>query len=350
MKYREKTMKAWPTLLLLIWLISGGSLASTGFAQPAPKLQPLSAEEVAAEAGASLIGKFAPPIALNTIDGGKIDLAKLYGHKPVYLKFWATWCVPCRLQMPHFENTERNLGKDIAVVAIDVGFNETAKVVLDYRKKMGLTMPIVIDDGRLADALNLRVTPQHVVIGRDGKILHVGHLADAKLDNALKGAIAEKPADYIPRDLTAKTVGQSAPMLKTSGGQLLALKDGVTPTVVFFFSTWCETYLKSSRPAMAAACTKAREDVTRLSAKSSARWIGVGAGLWASNKDLISYQSDHNLTLPMAIDETGAFFRAYKIVDVPRFLVFDSKGRIIARTRHADEADRIARSAQPSKP
>jgi hypothetical protein len=134
-------------------------------------------------------------------------------------------------------------------------------------------------------------------------------------------------------------------VLKTLGGKPLALNDGAEATVVFFFSPWCETYLKSSRPAMAAACLKAREDVTRLSARPSARWVGVGAGLWASNKDLADYQHDHNLTLPLALDETGGVFRAYKIVDVPTFVVLDKAGHVIGRTRRAEDAKRLAEQA-----
>src|SRR5262245_40219118 len=56
-------------------------------------------EVFALEAGKSLIGKPAPRLVLETIDGRRIDLAQSYGKKPVYLKFWATWCGSCRMQM-----------------------------------------------------------------------------------------------------------------------------------------------------------------------------------------------------------------------------------------------------------
>jgi thiol-disulfide isomerase/thioredoxin len=110
-------------------------------------------------AGRTLIGERAPPLRLRTIDGKTIDLAKSLGGKPVYLKFWATWCVPCREQMPHFERAYETLGKDVEVVAINTNLNETLAGVKAYRKEHGLKMPIVIDDGRLSSALNLRVTP-----------------------------------------------------------------------------------------------------------------------------------------------------------------------------------------------
>jgi len=343
-------MRVWPFLISMATLTAIGPAMAAAPTTGATAAKGPSPEEVAESAGAPLIGKYAPAIALRTIDGKRIDLAKLYGKKPVYLKFWATWCVPCRLQMPHFENVQRTLGNDIQVVAIDAGFNETKQAVVDYRRTMGLTMPIVIDDGRLADALNLRITPQHIVIGRDGRILQVGHLADAKLDDALKQAIAEPPAKSgADAERIAISGHFQAPVLKTSTGEPLKVADGTRPSVIFFFSPWCETYLKSSRPAMAEACLNQVQEVTRISRGSRARWLGVAAGLWAAPKDLAAYQKDHGLQMTLALDETGAFFRAYKIADVPSFVVIDGKGRVIGRTRQAEEANRIALQAQSAR-
>jgi thiol-disulfide isomerase/thioredoxin len=331
-------MKPLP-LLLLLALVTATLPQALQAQGKAP-----TADELAQAAGAPLIGKYAPPITLTTIDGKKIELAKLYGRKPVYLKFWATWCVPCRLQMPHFENVERTMGGDMQVVAVDAGFNETRDAVVRYRETMGLTMPVVIDDGRLADALHLRVTPQHIVIGRDGRILHVGQLADARLDHALQQAMAEPPAAYAKTDARRelKQALAQVPALKTLGGETLSLHEGARPTVVFFFSPWCESYLKSSRPAMAEACRQAREQVTLASRKPGARWVGIAAGLWSTEKDLADYQREHALQMPMALDETGAVFHAFKIADVPTFLVLDRSGRIAERTRSAEQASRAA--------
>ena len=131
-------------------------------------------------------------MVVKTIDGQTIDLGALYGKKAVYLKFWATWCVPCREQMPHFERTYEQAGPDMAVIAIDVGFDDSVDEVRKVQKQLGLGMPIVFDDGSLGEAFHLRVTPQHVVIGRDGRIAYVGHMADEKLDAAL--AQARRPS------------------------------------------------------------------------------------------------------------------------------------------------------------
>jgi hypothetical protein len=72
----------------------------------------------------------------------------------------------------------------------------------------------------------------------------------------------------------------------------------------------------------------------------------VAAGLWAQQNDLIAYRRDHKLRMPVALDQTGAFFRAYQVADVPAFVVLDRKGKVIARTNRADEANWIATKAQ----
>jgi len=198
-----------------------------------------------------------PDITLKTIDGRTIDLSKLYGHKPVYLKFWATWCVPCREQMPGFERDYETFGDRIAFIAVNAAFNDTEAAVRQVQREAGMRMPIVIDDGRLAADLNLRVTPQHVVIGRDGHILYIGHLADARLHDAMEAALAEAPRSAsgreirgravfgvgdTPRDLTAVTMtGEAFPLVGPS--------PDARPRALVFFSPWCESYLAKSRPA-----------------------------------------------------------------------------------------------------
>jgi len=67
--------------------------------------------------------------------------------------------------MPHFEHAYETAGPDMAVIAINVGFNDSIEAIRGYREQLGITMPIVFDDGSLAAAFHLRVTPTHIVIG-----------------------------------------------------------------------------------------------------------------------------------------------------------------------------------------
>jgi thiol-disulfide isomerase/thioredoxin len=67
---------------------------------------------------ARLIGKPAPALTLKSIDGKSINLSDLYGKRPVYLKLWATYCIPCRVQMPGLRNIFTSYGNEMAVIAV----------------------------------------------------------------------------------------------------------------------------------------------------------------------------------------------------------------------------------------
>lgn len=293
-------------------------------------------ERRARTAGASLIGQPGPAAVLETIDGQKIDLAELYGEKPVYLKFWATWCVPCRQQMPGFEQLQKTMGDKVQVIAVNTGFTDDIDSIRAYRKEHQLTMPIVIDDGGLAADLNLRVTPQHVVIGRDGRISHIGHLDDQALHAALERAVSEQPASASrsKTDAAAETpqfaVGDTVTDLsiETLDGDQVKLGKGDKPRALVFFAPWCESYLEESRPETSQACLRVRKDVDSLMGQSDIEWLGVSSGLWVSASDLQDYKSTTPTTLPLALDEQDELFRAFAIRDIPTVILLDAQGRV----------------------
>jgi len=320
-------------LVLLAWLAAPIHAETTG-------------QQRALAAGRGLVGSPAPRMVLKTIDGETIDLGALYGKKAVYLKFWATWCTPCRQQMPHFEHTYETAGPDLAVIAVNTGFNDSVEQIRRFRKELGITMPIVLDDGSLAAAFNLRVTPQHIVIGRDGHIEYVGHLADEQLNEALvtarrAGPSKAKRSDGVARaDAPHYAVGDRLPAttVQTLDGRRLALGDTSTAhsTVLVFLSPWCESYLATTRPSIAAGCRDAREQVAAAAQGSHARWLGVASGLWAAPDDLQQYQQEHKIHIPLTLDESGVLFRAFRVNQVPTVVIADGSGRI---TRRIDSGD-----------
>lgn len=304
-----------------------------------------SGEVRAKSAARTILGAAAPRTTLKTIDGESIDLGSLYGKTAVYLKFWATWCVPCRQQMPHFEHAYETAGPDLAVIAIDVGFNETIGAIQDYRKKLGIKMPIVMDDGNLATALHVRVTPTHVVIGRDGRILYVGHLADEHLDAALQEARgrtvqpahgAGPTAQLATHEAPAIEIGGRLPAqsLRTIDGKHFPLRgadSGRPITALVFLSPWCESYLATSRPSVAENCRNVRSQVTELAEDPRVRWLGVASGLWADSDDLRKYRQQYKLTIPLTLDASGAVFREFRVNDVPTVLIADDRGKLLMR-------------------
>ncbi|WP_408100598.1 TlpA family protein disulfide reductase [Stutzerimonas sp. VN223-3] len=295
-------------------------------------------ERRARNAGASLIGQPGPVAVLETIDGEKIDLAELYGKTPVYLKFWATWCVPCRQQMPGFEQLQQTMGDKVQVIAVNTGFSDDIDSVRAYRKEHQLTMPIVIDDGSLAADLNLRVTPQHVVIGRDGLISHIGHLDDQALHAALESAVSEQTAFASRSETSAAAetpqfaVGDTVTDLniETLDGNQVKLGNGDNnkPRALVFFAPWCESYLEESRPETSQACLRVRKEVDSLMGQSEMEWLGVSSGLWVSASDLQDYKKSTPTALPLALDEQDELFRAFAIRDIPTVVLLDAQGRV----------------------
>jgi thiol-disulfide isomerase/thioredoxin len=327
-----------------------------------PALAEISGQQRAQEAGRAILGSPAPRLTLKTIDGDVIDLGSLYGKKAVYIKFWATWCVPCRQQMPHFEHAYETAGPDLAVIAVNVGFNDSIEAIRAYRKKLGITMPIVFDDGSLGAAFHLRVTPTHIVIGHDGRIQYVGHLADQELDAALVGARAAAHAPdgrgmhgaaiahnaaVAHNDPPPIGVGDLLPKrsLRTLDGQRFEFQHGAaqhTLTVLVFLSPWCESYLATTRPEVSATCRSAREQFSALATDPRLRWLGIASGLWANAEDLRQYRAEYKVTIPLTLDASGEVFRAFRVNDVPTILIADAGGRVVRRIEGSAAQDAAA--------
>lgn len=317
-----------------VFALAASIWMSTSFAET-------SGQQLAEAAGRGLVGSQAPRLQLRTIDGDEIDLGSLYGKKAVYLKFWATWCVPCREQMPHFEQTYQNAGPDLAVIAVNAGFNDSIEEIRKYRTQLGITMPIVLDEtGRIGAAFNLRVTPQHIVIGRDGRIQYIGHHADSRLDSALAAAKTSstgngrspEPARVAARQIR---VGDRLPAAAatTLDGKSFQFRTSSFngPTAYVFLSPWCESYLATTRPTVSANCRIAREKVTALSRDKRLRWLGVASGLWATTEDLGEYRSKYKVDIPLTLDESGALFREFEVTETPTVVVANAEGTIILR-------------------
>jgi thiol-disulfide isomerase/thioredoxin len=94
---------------------------------------------------AALAGKPAPAFELKDLAGKKMSIAGFQG-KTVLLDFWATWCAPCRQEMPTFEKLHREFaGKDVVILTVDV--DEPEAVAAQYMKDEKLTFPVLIAEG-----------------------------------------------------------------------------------------------------------------------------------------------------------------------------------------------------------
>jgi len=114
----------------------------------------------------------APSISLKSLDGRAVKAEDLLGHV-VVLNFWASWCAPCRIEMPSLERLGRKLahkGLIVLTVAEDRGFF-ARKNVKKFVNKYNLTLPIIMDPGGgVRKSFEVAYLPTTYIIGRDGRI------------------------------------------------------------------------------------------------------------------------------------------------------------------------------------
>lgn len=155
------------------------------------------------------VGAVAPDFtARNLVTGEKVHLSAEQG-KLVFLTFWASWCPPCRRELPILENVQKKLGKD-KVMVYAVSFRDREEALHEIRKQAKAKdwqISLLEDSsGRIAERYGIEAIPHLFIIGRDGKILaiHTGYGEGsidelvADINAALKGAneapAADKPA------------------------------------------------------------------------------------------------------------------------------------------------------------
>ena len=110
--------------------------------------------------------------ALKDLDGKTIRLADYQG-KVVLLEFWATWCEPCKTEMPLIQRLHDDFGaKGLKVLSVSLDGPDTVSGVEPYIQTQGYTFQVVIDeDTSIAQAINPRtVAPFTVILGRDGQV------------------------------------------------------------------------------------------------------------------------------------------------------------------------------------
>jgi cytochrome c biogenesis protein CcmG/thiol:disulfide interchange protein DsbE len=119
------------------------------------------------------VGSAAPPMTAASLDGTKrTKTLGDYKGKVVLLNVWATWCEPCRVEMPSIEKLHREFGpQGLAVVAVSVDDAGTEDRIRDFVKELGITFEVLHDPTRATSA-SYQITgyPETFVIARDGTI------------------------------------------------------------------------------------------------------------------------------------------------------------------------------------
>jgi peroxiredoxin len=106
------------------------------------KAEPENVSQEAANMGGLKVGAKAPDFELKTLAGDTVKLSDLKGKK-VMLNFWATWCPPCKAEMPAMEEFHKEAGEDIVILAVNIDPHLDVKAFVDENK---ITFPIPLDE------------------------------------------------------------------------------------------------------------------------------------------------------------------------------------------------------------
>ncbi|MFN3742515.1 MAG: TlpA disulfide reductase family protein [Anaerolineales bacterium] len=164
-------------ILGLLWIgfSADRSLSSTAGHIPAPRK-----------------GFLAPDFTLETLEGQSIRLNDLRG-RVVVLNFWATWCPPCRAEMPTLEKISREYqGQEVVILGINSTIQDDMNAIPGFVTQRGITFPILLDkSGKATRLYEIRALPTTFFIGPDGIIRFVtigGPISEVTLRAQVEGS------------------------------------------------------------------------------------------------------------------------------------------------------------------
>ncbi|MDX1613058.1 MAG: TlpA disulfide reductase family protein [Candidatus Promineifilaceae bacterium] len=140
------------------------------------------------DSGALEVGDPAPDFTLNDLDGQPVTLSAFRG-RPVIINFWATWCAPCRIEMPALQAAyEKHQDRGLVILALDQ--DEPAEVARSFfYDEMGLTFTPLLDENGLvaADYGNYGILPTTYFVNAEGIVtaVHRGPLTERQLEERL---------------------------------------------------------------------------------------------------------------------------------------------------------------------
>ncbi|PIE79644.1 MAG: hypothetical protein CSA11_11055 [Chloroflexi bacterium] len=136
---------------------------------------------------APIVGHLAPDFTLETAVGQSVTLSD-YRGQPVVLNFWASWCGPCRVEMPFFEHAQRKYNGQAAVLGINQG--ESGDIVQDFGVRQHISYPLLVDDDNHVNLdYNVNSLPTTIFINPDGVVQEVvvGIVHQAVLEDRIEG-------------------------------------------------------------------------------------------------------------------------------------------------------------------
>jgi thiol-disulfide isomerase/thioredoxin len=141
------------------------------------------------------VGEIAPDFTLLDLEGKEVRLGEFRG-KVVFVNFWATWCPPCRAEMPDIESLYQE-HKDKGLVVIGIDISESEATVRQFVQRGGYSWTFVLDsDGAVAASYNIRAIPTSFFIDREGVIqaVNIGAMTKKGMEATLAEVIMSAPS------------------------------------------------------------------------------------------------------------------------------------------------------------
>jgi cytochrome c biogenesis protein CcmG/thiol:disulfide interchange protein DsbE len=139
------------------------------------------------------VGQPAPPFVTSDLNGTAVALQEYQG-RAIILNFWATWCVPCRQEMPILQEAQAAHGdKGLVILALSQDDHRSQEVVRTYVHNAGLTLRTLLDaDGKVASLYHVFLLPSTVFINAAGTVtaVHLGPVTHTQMEQYLTRLLA----------------------------------------------------------------------------------------------------------------------------------------------------------------
>lgn len=209
-RYARSFVRRWvyPAIVILaiagvIWWLESrdeGGVSSTGERYgPVALPEEMLADGVSVGAGT---GEMAPDFLLETMEGREARLSD-YRGQPVVLNFWATWCAPCRKEMPELVHAYDKYAED-GLVVIGLNQQESESIIRPFVEDYGVDFPVMIDRvGEVGDEFRTTGLPETFFIDRDGIVREhfIGPFESTDGGENVQGAIEQSELEALINEI-----------------------------------------------------------------------------------------------------------------------------------------------------
>lgn len=278
---------------------------------------------------------------LTTLDGTTTRIADLRGERPVYIKFWASWCGTCLAELPHFQEAWREYRDAIDFYYVNLGINDSLDYVRSFAEEHDLTMTTLVDStGQLADTFGVMGTPWHALADESLQLHMNGSAEPAQIDELL--AFLADPA----KAAAGSQAAQDPVSLPEQPHAEEDAEEDASPALHYYLTNWCDWYLEDRRPETAERCVRSQDMVNRLVARFPDLAVtGIASRLWTGAEELADYRSRREVDHGLSIDSDNSAFLAQGVREIPTLLLLVD-GSVVHRETRFDDFARLEQEVE----